>query len=51
MTDKKKMSPFARDLMDGLRDAPRPRQGKADSTPETVEHVVLVPDVKRSANR
>ena len=44
MTDKKKMSPFARDILAGLHSALAHAKGKP--TPGTVEHVVLVPDVK-----
>ena len=38
------MSPLARDILDGLRSALAHAKGKP--TPKTVEHVVLVPDVK-----
>jgi len=44
MTDKKKMSPLARDILDGLHSALAHAEGKP--TPGTVEHVILVPDVK-----
>ena len=44
MSDKKKMSPLARDVLDGLHGALAHAKGKP--TPGTVEHVVLVPDVK-----
>ena len=44
MTAKKKMSPLARDILEGLHGALAHAKGKP--TPGTVEHVVLVPDVK-----
>jgi putative transcriptional regulator len=44
MTDKKKMSPLARDILEGLKSALA--HAKGELTPGTVEHVVLVPDVK-----
>jgi putative transcriptional regulator len=44
MTGKKKMSPLARDILDGLHSALAHAKGKP--TPGTVEQVVLVPDVK-----
>src|SRR5271167_4734340 len=44
MTDKKKMSPFARDILEGLNSALAHATGKP--APGTVEHVVMVPDVK-----
>jgi putative transcriptional regulator len=44
MTDKKKMSPVARDIMEGLESALA--HAKGNPTAGSVEHVVLVPDVK-----
>jgi len=44
MSDKKKMSALGRDILDGLHGALAHAKGKP--TPGTVEHVVLVPDVK-----
>jgi putative transcriptional regulator len=44
MTDKKKLSPLARDILEGLHSALAHAKGKP--TPGSVEHVVLVPDVK-----
>ena len=44
MADKKKMSPLARDILDGLHSALAHAKGKP--TRATVEHVVLVPDAK-----
>src|SRR5271170_7247667 len=44
MTGKKKMSPVARDILEGLNSALA--HAKGQPTPGTVEHVVLVPDVK-----
>ena len=44
MTEKRKMSPLARDILDGLNSALAHARGKP--TPGTVEHVVVVPDVK-----
>jgi len=44
MTGKKKMSPVARDILEGLNSALAHAKGKP--TGGTVEHVVLVPDVK-----
>jgi putative transcriptional regulator len=44
MTDKKKMSPVARDILEGLNSALAHAKGKPTSG--AVEHVVLVPDVK-----
>lgn len=44
MTNKKKMSPLARDILEGLHSALA--HAKGQPTPGSVEHVVLVPDVK-----
>src|SRR5208337_2338213 len=44
MSDKKKMSALGRDILDGLRRALAHAKGKPP--PGTVEHVILVPDVK-----
>lgn len=44
MTGKKKMSPLARDILDGLHEALAHARGRP--TAGTVEHVVQVPDVK-----
>jgi putative transcriptional regulator len=44
MIGKKKMSPVARDILEGLNSALAHARGKP--TGGTVEHVVLVPDVK-----
>ena len=44
MTNKKKLSPLARDILEGLHGALAHARGKP--TPGTAEHVVLVPDVK-----
>ena len=44
MTDKKKKSPRARDILEGLNSALVHAKGKP--TPGTVEHVMLGPDVK-----
>jgi hypothetical protein len=44
MTDKKKMRPLARDILEGLNSALAHAKGKP--TPGIVEHVVLAPDVK-----
>ena len=43
MTRKKKFSPLARDILEGLHSALAHAEGR---TGATVEHVVLVPDVK-----
>ena len=44
MTGKKKISPVARDILEGLHSALAHAKGKPTSG--AVEHVVLVPDVK-----
>ncbi len=44
MPRKRKISPLARDILDGLESALAHVKGQP--TPGTVEHVILVPDVK-----
>ena len=44
MINKKTMSPLAQDILEGLEGALAHTKGKP--TPGTVEHIVLVPDVK-----